>query len=189
MSKQPANSFFKRFVAVLHILFACITLTGIGFMYLNSNYGRGLDWIETETYEQSPEFNKKVQSDIANIFDYIQYQEIFETGGKVDYSKTVLEISNSKGDVSYSLNDIISYGKKLGYYMDESNNYELYGPSDDYEYTDEDKERVFIRWRCYQSEAALTGPEQSYSTLPELTYEILSRYSAYYSILSIWRSS
>jgi len=184
MSKQPATSFFKRFMAVLHILFACVTLVGIGFMYLNSNYGRGLDWIETETYEQSPEFNKKVQSDIANIFDYIQYREIFETGGKVDFSKPVLEITNSKGDVSYNLNDIISYGKKLGYYMDESNNYELYGPSDEYEYTEEDKERVYIRWRCYQSETSLTGPEQSYSTLPELTYEILNRYSAYYSIYS-----
>lgn len=184
MSRQPATSFLKRFVAFLHILFACVTLTGIGFMYLNSNYGRGLDWIETETYELSPEFNKKVQSDIANIFDYIQYQEIFETGGKVDFSKTVLEVTNSKGDASYNLNDIITYGKKLGYYMDESSNYELYGPSDEYEYTEEDMERVYIRWRCYQSEDALTGPEQSYSTLPELTYEILSRYSAYYSIYS-----
>lgn len=184
MSKQPTTSFFKRFVAFLHIIFACLTLTGIGFMYLNNNYGRGLDWIETETYEQSPEFNKKVQSDISNIFDYIQYQEIFETGGKVDFSKTVLEITTESGDVSYNLNDIISYGKKLGYYLDESNNYALYGPSEEYEYTKQDKERVFIRWRCYQSEAALTGPEQSYSTLPELTYEILSRYSAYYSIYS-----
>ena len=55
MSKQPTTSFFKRFVAFLHIVFACVTFVGIGFMYLNSNYGRGLDWIETETYEQSPE--------------------------------------------------------------------------------------------------------------------------------------
>ncbi len=184
MSKQPATSFLKRFVAVLHILFACVTLTGIGFMYLNSNYGRGLDWIESETYEQSPEFNKKVQSDISNIFDYIQYKEFFETGGKVDFSKTVLEISSSKGDISYNLNDLILYGKKLGYYLDETNNYALNGPSDDYEYTEEDRERVYIRWRCYQSESDLTGPEQSYSTLPELTYEVLSRYSAYYSIYS-----
>ena len=184
MSKQPATFFLKRFVGFIHILFICVTLVGIGFMYLNSNYGRGLDWIETETYEQSPDFNKKVQSDISNIFDYIQYQEIFETGGKVDFSKTVLEVTSSKGDISYTLNDIISYGKKLGYYMDESSNYELYGPSDEYEYTADDKERVYIRWRCYQSEASLTGPEQSYSTLPELTYEILNRYSAYYSIYS-----
>lgn len=184
MSRQPTTSFFKRFAALLHIIFACVTFVGIGFMYLNSNYGRGLDWIETETYEQSPEFNRKVESDIANIFDYIQYQEIFETGGKVDFSKTVLEVTSLKGDVSYTLNDIISYGKKLGYYMDEASNYELYGPSDEYVYTQDDKERVYIRWRCYQSETSLTGPEQSYSTLPELTYEILSRYSAYYSIYS-----
>ena len=55
-----------------------MTLVGIGFMYLNSNYGRGLDWIKTETFEQSPDFSKKVQADITNIFYYVQYQDIFE---------------------------------------------------------------------------------------------------------------
>lgn len=154
-------------------------------MYLNSNYGRGLDWLQNETYEQSPDFNKKVQSDITDLFDYIKYQEIFETNGKVDYSKTVLEVTSGPGgDKTYTLNDIILYGKKLGYYMDEANNYELYGPTEDYEYSEDEQERLYVRWRCYQSEEDLTGPEQSYATLPELTYEILSRYSAYYSIYS-----
>ena len=57
-------------------------------MYLNSNYGRGLDWIKTETFEQSPDFSKKVQADITNIFDYVQYQDIFESNGEVDYSRS-----------------------------------------------------------------------------------------------------
>ncbi len=183
MSQKPASFIFKRFVGFLHVIFACITLVGIGFMYLNSNYGRGLDWIGNETYEQSPDFNKKVQQDISDLFDYIEYQEIFETNGKIDYSKPVLEVTTGPGgDRSYTLNDIILYGKKLGYYMDEANNYTLYGPVEDYEYTDEDLQQLFVRWRCYQSESELTGPEQSYATLPELTYEILRRYSAYYSI-------
>ncbi len=185
MSQKPARSFLKRFVAFLHVIFACVTLVGIGFMYLNSNYGRGLDWLQNETFEQSPDFNKKVQSDITNIFDYIQYQKFFETNGKVDYSKVVLEVTSGPGgDMTYTLNDIIMYGKKLGYYMDEANNYTLYGPSEDYEYTNAELERLYVRWRCYKSEEELTGPEQSYATLPELTYEILSRYSAYYSIYS-----
>ena len=72
MAEKKTNSFFKRLVGFLHFLFACVTLVGIGFMYLNSNYGRGLDWIKTETFEQSPDFSKKVQADITNIFDYVQ---------------------------------------------------------------------------------------------------------------------
>ncbi len=184
MSKKNATSFFKRLVAIIHVAFTCIALIGVGFMYLNSNYGRGLDWLEDETYIQSPEFNKKVQSDISNIFDYIQYQEFFESNGNVDYGKTVLDVSGSQGNIRYTLNDIILYGKKLGYYMDESDNYKLYGPSEDYEMTETDKERLYVHWRCYQSETELAGPEQSYATLPTLTYEILSRYSAYYSIYS-----
>ena len=47
---------------------------------------QGLDWIKDETFDQSPDFNKKVQADIANIFDYIQYQELFETNGAVSYT-------------------------------------------------------------------------------------------------------
>ena len=87
MAEKKTNSFFKRLVGFLHFLFACVTLVGIGFMYLNSNYGRGLDWIKTETFEQSPDFSKKVQADITNIFDYVQYQDIFEVNGEVDYSQ------------------------------------------------------------------------------------------------------
>ena len=108
----------KRFVGLFHVIFACITFTGIGLMYLNSNYGRGLSWLTSETFEQSPDFTRKVQNDITNIFDYIRYQEIFETNGTLDYSKVVLEVSSGPGDDrSYTLNDIIVYGKSLGFGM------------------------------------------------------------------------
>lgn len=76
MNQNTPSFFLKRFSGFLHFIFALIALTGVGFMYLNSNYGRGLDWIEDETFDQSPDFNKKVQADIASIFDYIQYQEL-----------------------------------------------------------------------------------------------------------------
>ena len=177
----------KRFVGFLHIIFACITLLGIGFMYLNSNYGRGLDWLESETFEQSPDFNKKVQDDISNIFNYIKYQEYFETNGEVDYSKIVLEVTSGPGgDKSYTLNDIIMYGKSLGYYLDESDSYALKVNEEPLaeELAKTDQERLYIRWCCYQTPEELTGPEQSYSTLVELTQEVLRRYSSYYSTYS-----
>lgn len=183
MKQQVPTFFLKRFVGFLHVIFACVTLVGISFMYLNSNYGRGLDWLKSETFEQSPDFNKKVQADIVSIFNYIKYQEIFETGGEVDYSKVVLEVTSGPGgDRSYTLNDIILYGKSLGYYLDESDSYALKGEIT--ELTEEDQESLYVRWRCYQSESELTGPDQSYASLPDLTYEILSRFSSYYSIYS-----
>ena len=49
MSQNTPSFFLKRFSGFLHFIFALIALTGVGFMYLNSNYGRGLDWIEDET--------------------------------------------------------------------------------------------------------------------------------------------
>lgn len=183
MNQNTPSFFLKRFSGFLHFIFALIALTGVGFMYLNSNYGRGLDWIEDETFDQSPDFNKKVQADIASIFDYIQYQELFETNGEVDYNKMVLDVSSGPGgDKSYTLNDIILYGKSLGYYMDEADNYALKGGPENL--SAEDEEQYYVRWRCYQSEEELTGPDQSFATLPELTYEILKRFSSYYSIYS-----
>ena len=68
MKQKASSNLLKRFISFLHVVFACITLVGIGFMYLNTNYGRGLDWINDESFEQSPDFNKKIQNDIANIF-------------------------------------------------------------------------------------------------------------------------
>ena len=88
MKQRNSALYIKRFIGFLHVIFACITLVGIGFMYLNTNYGRGLDWIENETFEQSPDFNKKVQNDISNIFNYLKYREYFETNGEIDYNKT-----------------------------------------------------------------------------------------------------
>ena len=185
MKQKKSILFFKRFIGFLHVLCACIALTGIGFMYLNSNYGRGLDWISDESFEQSAEFNKKIQSDVSNIFNYIKYQEYFETNGEVNFSKPVLEVSYGPGgDKTYTLNDIILYGKELGYYMDESDNYTLKGPRTNLELTEEENQRLYVKWRCYQTAEKLTGPEQSYETLPKLTYEILKRFSSYYSIHS-----
>ena len=185
MKQNKSTMFLNRFVGFLHLLFAFITLVGISFMYLNSNYGRGLDWIGNETFEQSPDFNRKVQNDISNIFNYIKYREYFETNGEVDFSKPVLKVSlGPGGDKAYTLNDIILYGKELGYYLDEANDYALQGPYEDLELEEKDKERLYVQWRCYQSTEELTGPEQSYDTLPNLTHEILKRYSAYYSIHS-----
>ena len=113
MAEKKTNSFFKRLVGFLHFLFACVTLVGIGFMYLNSNYGRGLDWIKTETFEQSPDFSKKVQADITNIFDYVQYQDIFESNGEVDYSKVVLKSPQVQAEKSPTHSTISSSTESL----------------------------------------------------------------------------
>ena len=51
MEHMKSISMLKRFVGLFHVIFACITFTGIGLMYLNSNYGRGLSWLTSETFE------------------------------------------------------------------------------------------------------------------------------------------
>ncbi len=185
MKQDSSAVIVKRLVGFLHAVFACVALVGIGFMFLNSNYGRGLGWVSGETFEQSPGFYKRLQNDLTSVFDYITYREMFESNGEVDYNRNVLEVSTAEGDINnYTLNDIIQYGKSLGFYIDEENDYALAGSLNELpEWVSADQlEQVYVLYRCYQSEEDLTGPEQSFATLPELTYEILKRFSSYYSI-------
>ena len=124
-------------------------------------------------------YKRQVQNDITNIFDYIRYQEIFETNGTVDYSKVVLEVSSGPGgDRSYTLNDIITYGKSLGYYLDEADDYALKGEPT--ELSEEDQQQLYVFYRCYQSEEELTGPDPvSYTHLLQENRED-SPYSSWY---------
>lgn len=141
MSQNTPSFFLKRFSGFLHFIFALIALTGVGFMYLNSNYGRGLDWIEDETFDQSPDFNKKVQADIASISTISSTRSFLRPMERWTTIKWSWTSPPAPAETkSYTLNDIILYGKSLGYYMDEADNYALKGGPENL--SAEDEERI-----------------------------------------------
>jgi len=94
MAEKKTNSFFKRLVGFLHFLFACVTLVGIGFMYLNSNYGRGLDWIKTETFEQIHREHQAAMIIISHQERIIQLADEIAViaGGRIAHRGTTEEI-------------------------------------------------------------------------------------------------
>ena len=48
----------KQFLLLLHIVFLGLLLTGFSFIYLNSNYCRGLSWIQEESYADTFAFKE-----------------------------------------------------------------------------------------------------------------------------------
>ncbi len=72
-------------------------MIGVSVMYNNTHYGEGIGWIANESYEDTPEFAGQLKSDIDDIFNYVKYKEVFETNGKLDYSKFIIRVADGPG--------------------------------------------------------------------------------------------
>ena len=78
----------KKFTALLlHLAFVAVAVLGLSLMYLNYNYGRGIHLFSHSVYEDSDLFKEQLEKDINRIFDYVNYKDVFETDGQLDYSK------------------------------------------------------------------------------------------------------
>ena len=74
----------KHILPVLHGVFVIFALLGIGLMFVNSNYGRGLSWISSEDFETSELFNERMNIDIHYIFDYVDFRNVVVSDGELD---------------------------------------------------------------------------------------------------------
>ena len=87
---------------------------GVGIMYMNDNLGVGITRIHSGSYEETDEFTQYFNEDLSDIFQYMEYHNIFATGGSIDISKEMLQMTFGPNDTrSFSLNDIIKYLKSL----------------------------------------------------------------------------
>ena len=169
----------KQFILLLHIVFLGLLLTGFSFIYLNSNYGRGLSWIHEESYADTFAFKELLEDDIEKIFQYVNYKDVFETDGEVDYSKEMVSVTfNSGKTVVYTLDALMRYAKGMGYYLDDS--YEVAGgpksPSmDEVAYPQ-------INWKAYNPDEQYNEPGDAYASLEELSVEVLTLLGEYYRI-------
>ena len=116
----------KALLTLLHIVFMLCLIAGVSAMYLSANYGRGIKWIFYDVYEDSESFSQQLGADISNIFTYAGYKEMFETNGRLDMYKPIMTTTNGPGDLEeWTLDDVIRYGKIMGYYLD--SNYDVAG--------------------------------------------------------------
>ncbi|MEG0369921.1 MAG: sensor histidine kinase, partial [Hungatella sp.] len=84
----------KHLVLLLHALFLVLVMTGASFLYLNSNFGRGLSWIREESFADTSSFKALLEDDIDKIFQYVNYKDVFETDGLIDYSKEMVSVTS-----------------------------------------------------------------------------------------------
>ena len=84
MSKRQYPLIYAKVPACLmHIAAVIIALIGISLMYLNNNFGKGLESLSIESYEDTPGFYEQLRRDVNDIFKYVRYRHVFETDGKI----------------------------------------------------------------------------------------------------------
>lgn len=166
----------KERAVLLHIVFVLLVVAGVTILYNNPHYGEGIKWLTNETYEDTPDFVRQFKTDVDGIFNYIKYKEVFETNGKLDYSKPVVRVTLGPGeDVTYTVDEMIRIAKSMGYYLNE--NFKVDGqPS-----SDENDQDIRVDWRSYDPNRQDTEPGDSYTTMAALAKEVLAHVGNYYA--------
>lgn len=172
----------KKFTTLLlHLAFLTVAMLGLSLMYLNYNYGRGIHLFSHSTYEDSELFREQLEKDINRIFDYVNYKDVFETDGQLDYSKKMVGVSYSSGietqSLTYTLDELIRYGKSLGYYL--NSDYEVV--QSEVETPPPKEDNFVVDWRVYMPSDSYSEPGDAYSTLEGLSLEIMTRLGSYLS--------
>src|SRR5699024_4621419 len=147
--------------------------------YLNYNYGRGIHLFSDSVYEDSDLFRAQLEKDINRIFDYVNYKDVFETDGQLDYNKKMVGVSYTSGIEShsstYTLDELIRYGKSLGYYL--NSDYEVVRT--EVEESHHQEENFVVDWRVYMPSDNYSEPGDAYSTPEGLSLEIMTRLGSY----------
>lgn len=88
----------KGFASLAHLFFLILGLTGICLMYIHGNFGLGLTGIGSVPYEDTTEFNTQFNSDLNDIFLYMDYQDVFGADSSIDLSRRMLKDLWTKRD-------------------------------------------------------------------------------------------
>lgn len=168
----------KHFTLMFHAAFLCLFLIGVSLIYLNSNFGRGLSWIREESFADTLSFKELLEADIEKIFQYVNYKDVFETDGELDYTKDMVSVTlNSGKTVIYTLDDMVRHAKTAGYYLDDEFTVQG-GPSD----TRQTATEPLVNWKAYNPDEVYMEPGDQFASLEKLSKEVLTLVGEYYRI-------
>ena len=166
----------KEKAILAHLLFSLLVVIGVSVMYNNTHYGEGIGWIANESYENTPEFAGQLKSDIDDIFNYVKYKEVFETNGKLDYSKFIIRVADGPGTTKdFTLDEMIRHAKSQGYYLNEQ-----FKVSGGHPNKTGEELNYQVVYRAYEPDFKAAEPGDSFQSIDQLSYEVLSHLGNYY---------
>lgn len=170
----------KNIAVLLHIIFLTLAVASISVMYLNTQIGNGISWLLNRNYHDSPQFQEQLQADLDHIFHYVSCRDVFETDGALDLSKEMFSVSYESGSEQvYTLEEVIRYAKSQGFYL----NSQFEVVSDLFIYDTASTARDYkVNWRAYDPNRAILEPGDSYSSILDLSREVLQSLGEYYTV-------
>ncbi len=167
----------KEIFMIVHIISIFALLALFSLIYLNKNFHIGIFTLNQKRYEDSIQFVQNLEEDIRSIFDYERYRLLFENNNKFDKNQKMFAIYEGP-DVEkiYTLEDVLNYAKKIGYYINED--YQVTRVYEGVE--DSDNTRYLVTWERYAPNKNIQEPGEAYKTLEGLCNEVLGRLSKYY---------
>ena len=171
----------KKNIAVLfHLIFLSLVVGSFSIMYLSTEYGSGLSWLLDRNYEDSPQFMTQFQQDLNSIFQYVSYRDVFEQEGVLDLSSQMFSITRGDGpEIIYTLEEVLRYARSQGFYL--NSDFDVVNDLLVYDNAATAKD-CRINWRAYLTDQQITEPGDAYTSLLELSREVLNCLGAYYKI-------
>ena len=62
----------KRILLIIHLAVFSVFVAGVSMIYCNANFKKGLQWMNSETYEESPAFNALLAEETTEILNYVR---------------------------------------------------------------------------------------------------------------------
>ena len=170
----------KNAAVLLHLIFLIVAISGISLMYFNTEPGLGLSRLRDRKYEDSPEFMVQFQNDLNALFQYVSYRDAFEHEGVLDLSSQMFSVTRGDGpEIIYTLEEVLRYARSQGFYL----NSEFDVVNDLLVYDNAATAKDYrINWRAYITEQQITEPGDAYTSLLELSREVLNCLGAYYKV-------
>lgn len=170
----------KNIAVLLHFVFLTLCVAGISVMYLNTQIGSGISWLLDRNYQDSDAFELQFENDLTHIFNYVKYRDVFETDGDLDLSSEMFSVNHGTGpEIIYTLEEVIRYAKGQGFYINED--YEVVNDLFIYDNASTAKDYK-VNWRAYDVDHVLSEPGDAYTSLLDLSREVLECLSEYYKV-------
>lgn len=188
--ENSRESYSKRklIFLLLHFLALFILVVGVGLIYTNDNFSKGIFWMNSGNFEDSKAFVATFDSAIRDVFTYTNYQDMFETDDKIDLKKPVFSINLGPGENNvYTIADVFNYAKKRGFYLDEDLKA---AASDDVvrnTETQKDDKSYLVNWKAYSDQRQVKGPGDDYVTKDDLVREALDHIGRYLRAYKIFK--
>ena len=150
-------------------------------MYIHGNFGLGLTGIGSVPYEDTAEFNTQFNSDLNDIFLYMDYQDVFGADSSIDLSRRMLKMTFGPSETeNFSLSSLISYLESMGYQLDDDFNCQKVSEPEDGIKSREG----YVEWSVQEPQRIYSyrSASQKRSTLEDAAVEIMDTLHRYYTV-------